>query len=259
MVWALDLILHNDFHYFQFSGVISNINTELAGNTQGRLFAQIHVCGKQFKVTPEDLITLEGQWAPDAGERIKLEKVYAYNILFGKIITLCFQVLLVGGENFTLIGQPVLPPGLVSVEATVVEKTITHTKFVFKKKRRENYIRTHCKWIWYIILPPILTNCFIFQCTDPSWQSSELIRLKSTISLVLRVLTNKRLHSRISRCLYFSWGICLFTDVCDCKYGIRIKSRSIGTQNWFIKNVKLKIKHVDFCFNNRFFLAIFLN
>jgi large subunit ribosomal protein L21 len=69
------------------SGVISKINTELAGNTQGRLFAQIHVCGKQFKVTPEDLIVLEGQWAPDAGERIKLEKVCLLAFSSVKVVT----------------------------------------------------------------------------------------------------------------------------------------------------------------------------
>jgi hypothetical protein len=35
----------------------------------------VHICGKQFKVTTEDLIIIEGYWAPQIGDRLKLEKV----------------------------------------------------------------------------------------------------------------------------------------------------------------------------------------
>lgn len=50
-----------------------------------------------------------------------------------------FQVLLVGGEEFTLIGRPLVQPGLVDIHATVIEKTIAHTKPHFRKKRRKQY------------------------------------------------------------------------------------------------------------------------
>ncbi|CAB3386128.1 Hypothetical predicted protein [Cloeon dipterum] len=105
---------------------LRKINSKLAANAEGRLFAIIHVCGKQFRVTPEDLIAIEGHWAPDAGERIRLEKV-----------------LLLGSRDFTVVGKPLLPQELVSVEATVVEKSLSHTRIHFKKIPRGNYNRTH--------------------------------------------------------------------------------------------------------------------
>lgn len=55
--------------------VIANVNKKLAENTAGRLFAIVHLCGKQFKVTDGDIIIIEGYWAPTIGDRLKLEKV----------------------------------------------------------------------------------------------------------------------------------------------------------------------------------------
>lgn len=46
-----------------------------------------------------------------------------------------------GGNDFSLIGRPLVQPGLVDVQATIIEKTLTHTKIHFKKKRRKQYIR----------------------------------------------------------------------------------------------------------------------
>jgi large subunit ribosomal protein L21 len=66
----------------------------------------------------------EGYWPPDAGDRISLDKV-----------------LLVGANDFTLIGRPLVQKGLVRVEATVIEKTLSHTKTHFRKKRRKQYMR----------------------------------------------------------------------------------------------------------------------
>lgn len=51
------------------------------------------------------------------------------------------QVLLAGGEDFSLIGRPLLQKGLVDVQATIIEKTLTHTKTHFRKKRRKQYMR----------------------------------------------------------------------------------------------------------------------
>lgn len=51
------------------------------------------------------------------------------------------QILLAGGDKFTLTGRPLLQPNLVDVQATVIEKTIAHTRTTFKKKRRKQYMR----------------------------------------------------------------------------------------------------------------------
>ncbi|XP_054733284.1 39S ribosomal protein L21, mitochondrial [Anastrepha obliqua] len=104
--------------------VFNKVNTQLAAEKEGRLFAIVHLCGKQFKITAGDIILVEGYWPPTIGDQIRLEKV-----------------LLAGAKDFTLIGRPLLPQGLVNVNATIIEKTLTHTKTHFKKKRRKQYMR----------------------------------------------------------------------------------------------------------------------
>lgn len=104
--------------------VFKNVIEQLAKNEEGRMFAVVHLCGKQFKITPGDIILVEGYWPPTIGDEIRLEKV-----------------LLAGAKDFTLIGTPLLDPGMVDVKATIVEKALTHTKTVFKKKRRKQYMR----------------------------------------------------------------------------------------------------------------------
>ncbi|BET01979.1 ribosomal protein L21 [Nesidiocoris tenuis] len=106
------------------SSTIQKVNDLVAQGNEGRLFAVIHVAGKQFKVTAEDLILIEGYWPPSNGDEINMEKV-----------------MLVGGVDFTLVGRPLLPPGLVRVKATVIEKSLSHTKPVFYKKPRKQYRR----------------------------------------------------------------------------------------------------------------------
>nr|CAD7258218.1 unnamed protein product [Timema shepardi] len=110
--------------------VIARVNAQLEQQTQGRLFAVVHAGGKQFKVTPEDIIIVEGYWPP----------------LFGDIITLD-KVLLVGASDFTLIGRPILSPELVCVSATVIEKSLSHIKTHFRKKKRKQYMRINCEWL----------------------------------------------------------------------------------------------------------------
>lgn len=53
----------------------------------------------------------------------------------------CLKVLLVGGSDFSLIGRPLLDQKLVDVQATIIEKTLTHTRTNFKKKRRKQFKR----------------------------------------------------------------------------------------------------------------------
>ena len=51
------------------------MNQSISDQTTGRLFAVVHVNGKQFKVTDGDLVVVQGHWPPALGEHIRLEKV----------------------------------------------------------------------------------------------------------------------------------------------------------------------------------------
>lgn len=108
--------------------MINEINRQIATNSVGRLFAVIHLCGTQFKVTESDVIAIQGHWPPQPGDELKLEKV-----------------LLVGGKDFTLIGRPILNRELVSVNATVIQKTLSHTIAHFRMKPRKQFRRLNCK------------------------------------------------------------------------------------------------------------------
>lgn len=113
-----DTVAHKTFS----DSVIKTVNEAIVKNN--RLFAVVHVCGKQFKVTDNDLILIDGYWPPNVGDRIKLQKV-----------------LLVGGLDFTLIGRPVLDPETVNITATVVDKDLSHTRTHFERIKRKQYMR----------------------------------------------------------------------------------------------------------------------
>lgn len=106
--------------------IVDKVNNLTLSNKHGRLFAVVHVMGKQRRVTEGDVIIIEGYWPPNVGDKISLDKV-----------------LMVGGQDFSLIGRPIVQKGLVNVEATVIEKSLSHTKTNFKKKRRKQYMRIH--------------------------------------------------------------------------------------------------------------------
>lgn len=55
--------------------VIDKVNEKIENQTEGRLFAVVHLCGKQFKVTSGDVFIVEGYWPPSIGDKIKLDKV----------------------------------------------------------------------------------------------------------------------------------------------------------------------------------------
>ncbi|XP_042637441.1 39S ribosomal protein L21, mitochondrial [Orycteropus afer afer] len=104
--------------------VVSTVNKLVATGQYGRLFAVVHFASHQWKVTNEDLILIDNELDVACGERIRLEKV-----------------LLVGSDNFTLLGKPLLGKDLVRVEATVIEKTESWPKVNMKFKKRKNYRR----------------------------------------------------------------------------------------------------------------------
>lgn len=89
----------------------SKINQEIVEKLlKKRLFAVAHIYGKMHLFTVGDYIMFQKYFPAEIGTKIKIEKV-------------C----LVGSDNLTLVGRPVLDRDLVHIEATLVEKTMTHT------------------------------------------------------------------------------------------------------------------------------------
>lgn len=101
--------------------VVEKVNKQLEEGRAGRLFAVVSVGGKQHLVKTEDIIVMEGNYPLKLGEVIRLQKVLA-----------------MGGRDFTLLGRPILPVDQAFVEATVIEKTFSHTKIWFLTKPRKN-------------------------------------------------------------------------------------------------------------------------
>ncbi|XP_027435084.1 39S ribosomal protein L21, mitochondrial isoform X3 [Zalophus californianus] len=104
--------------------VVGKVNEMIAKGRYGRLFAVVHFASHQWKVTSEDLILIDNELDIACGERVRLEKV-----------------LLVGADDFTLLGKPLLGKDLVRVEATVIEKTESWPKINMKFQKRKNYKR----------------------------------------------------------------------------------------------------------------------
>ncbi|XP_004065534.1 39S ribosomal protein L21, mitochondrial [Oryzias latipes] len=106
------------------AAVVSAVNRRIQNQDFGRLFAVVHFAGRQWKVTNEDLILIENHIDAECGERIRVEKV-----------------LLVGAEDFTLVGRPLLGRELARVEATVIEKTESWPKVHMRFWKRHRYQR----------------------------------------------------------------------------------------------------------------------
>lgn len=104
--------------------VVNTVNQKIQQRDFGRLFAVVHFAGHQWKVTDEDLIMIENHIEAECGEQIRMEKV-----------------LLVGAEEFTLIGRPLLSKELVRVDATVIEKTESWPKVHMRFWKRHRFQR----------------------------------------------------------------------------------------------------------------------
>lgn len=57
-----------------FSGVLEKINADIAHDA-GRLFAVVHIQGKQRKLTTNDLVLMKYHLEAEVGEKIVLNKV----------------------------------------------------------------------------------------------------------------------------------------------------------------------------------------
>ena len=89
------------------------------------LFAVVFICGKQHKVTVHDFLLVTQMADVDMFSCIQLEKV-----------------LLVGSVDWSLVGTPLVPRGMVKVKASVLEHKSMEPVIVFKKKKH-NYKKTN--------------------------------------------------------------------------------------------------------------------
>ncbi|XP_077574404.1 large ribosomal subunit protein bL21m [Stigmatopora nigra] len=119
--WPETRLVPEDEQRRQHAALTSTVNGLIEQGDFGRLFAVVHIAGRQWKVTDEDLILLENDLEVECGERLRLEKV-----------------LLVGARDFTLVGRPLLAKELVRVDATVLERTDSCPKvhMLFWKRHR---------------------------------------------------------------------------------------------------------------------------
>ncbi|XP_060555569.1 large ribosomal subunit protein bL21m-like [Ruditapes philippinarum] len=104
--------------------LIAKVEEAVKGDNLGRLFAVIHVGGKQRKITTEDMVIVNGFFPPQIGDKIRLEKV-----------------MLVGSKDFTLFGRPLLDRDIVRVEATVIEKTLSHVRLHWTQMKRARRLK----------------------------------------------------------------------------------------------------------------------
>lgn len=61
------------------------MNDVITNNKAGRLFAVVHLAGKQFKITEGDVVIIEGYWPPTVGDKISLDKVTIVTCLLSTI------------------------------------------------------------------------------------------------------------------------------------------------------------------------------
>ena len=85
------------------------------------MYAVIKTGGKQYKVSKDDIISVE-KLSEDSGKKVKLN-----------------EVLVISDKGKPIIGDPLIKGA--SVEAEILEQTRSKKITVFKKKRRQNYRR----------------------------------------------------------------------------------------------------------------------
>lgn len=103
------------------------------------MYAVIKTGGKQYRVAPDDILTVE-KLAGEAGDRVEFN-----------------EVLLVAGDKGFAVGAPLIADACVAAE--VVEQARAEKISVFKKKRRKGYRRTrgHRQLLTKVKITEILT------------------------------------------------------------------------------------------------------
>lgn len=93
--------------------------------TQPSQYIIASLVGRKYILTPRDLLTVPRLKDVKVGDVLALKDLHE-----------------IGSRDYTLRGNPSIPPGRVKVEATVVEHTKGAMEVVFKKKRRKGYQKT---------------------------------------------------------------------------------------------------------------------
>uniref|UniRef100_A0A0R3S0Z5 HIT-type domain-containing protein n=1 Tax=Elaeophora elaphi TaxID=1147741 RepID=A0A0R3S0Z5_9BILA len=112
------------------SKVVVNAIEQEWRQKDARLFAVVYINKRQFKVSENDLIVLYDNVPLDVGDKIKLEKILA-----------------VGGKNFTLFGRPLIRSPIVTVNATVVEKTTSYPQLRYMMINHSKVRTLNCKFL----------------------------------------------------------------------------------------------------------------
>lgn len=89
-----------------------------------RLFAVIHMFGKQNIITSGDLLEVDSHLPLECGQKLLLTKC-----------------LILGGKEFSLIGRPLVDKDLFRIDATVVEKTMSDHRCSYRSTPRNHGIR----------------------------------------------------------------------------------------------------------------------
>ncbi|KAI0704332.1 ribosomal protein L21-like protein, partial [Cytidiella melzeri] len=93
--------------------------------SQPQKYVVASVAGRKYLLAPRDLLTVP---------RLK-------DVSVGDVLSLS-EINEVGSRDYTLRGNPTVPPEHVRVQATVVEHTKGQMEVIFKKKRRKGYQKT---------------------------------------------------------------------------------------------------------------------
>jgi large subunit ribosomal protein L21 len=83
------------------------------------------LAGRKYLLAPRDILTVPRLKDVRVGDIIVLSDIYE-----------------LGSREYTLRGNPVIPPSRVNVKATILEHTKGKMEFIFKKKRRKGYQKT---------------------------------------------------------------------------------------------------------------------
>ena len=114
----------SDRNLGELSSPIRSHELMLNLTNEDKLFSVIEVGGKQYKVTLRDIITCNRLNDVEVGQTIPLE-----------------QVLMVGGHQYTIIGQPYIDTTYFRLYATVLEQGKGPKMYIERFKRRKNYDR----------------------------------------------------------------------------------------------------------------------
>lgn len=91
-----------------------------------RLFAVIHMFGRQHIITSGDLLNVESHIPLQCGQKLLINKC-----------------LVLGGKEFSIIGRPLVDKETFRIEATVVEKTMSDHTCSYRHKPRNYGIKKY--------------------------------------------------------------------------------------------------------------------